>query len=84
MYWRSLILLLVASVVLCEDSATRIKKYETPCPGAFHGESSTYKTLVDKYANASGELITQCPLEYFTDLKADSDDGRKKCVVIIV
>lgn len=82
MYWRSLILLLIASVVLCEDSTTRIKKYETPCPGAFHGESSTYRTFVDKYANTTGEMMTQCPIDYFKDLEAESDDKRKECVVI--
>ena len=84
MYWRSLILLLIASVVLCEDSTTRIKKYETPCPGAFHGESSTYRTFVDKYANTAGEMMTQCPIDYFKDLEAESDDKRKECVVIVV
>ena len=82
MLWRSIVILLVVSVVLCEDSETRIKKYETPCPGAFHGESSTYKTFVDKYANATGEMMTKCPIEYFKDLKAESDDARRKCVVI--
>ena len=29
-------------------------------------------------------MMTQCPIDYFKDLEAESDDKRKECVVIIV
>ena len=79
---RFIIAALLIASVFCQENY--VEKYVSPCPGAISSDS-TYHSFLVKSFDKDGDLMKNCKIEYFSDVKSVADSGCKDehnaCVV---